>query len=84
VGEAAEIFDGRVVLHCLPPYCPHDNKIERCVWRELHPNVTCDHKCQDVGECCPKSSGTGGIAGRFILGGTEILDIGLNLQLICS
>lgn len=31
-------------LHFLPPYCPDDNRIERCVWRELHQNVTYNHR----------------------------------------
>ena len=31
-------------LHFLPPYCPDDNRIERCVWRELHQNVTVNHR----------------------------------------
>jgi transposase len=33
----------RIRLHFLPPYCPDDNRIERCVWRELHQNVTINH-----------------------------------------
>jgi len=48
--SAVEKFNGRIVLHFLPPYCPDDNKIERCVWRELHANVTRNHKCQDMDE----------------------------------
>ena len=48
--RAVEKFNGRIVLHFLPPYCPDDNKIERCVWRELHANVTRNHKCQDMDE----------------------------------
>lgn len=31
-------------LHFLPPYCPDDNRIERCAWRELHQNVTVNHR----------------------------------------
>jgi len=46
--KAVEKFNGRIVLHFLPPYCPDYNKIERCVWRELHANVTRNHKCQDM------------------------------------
>src|SRR3989304_3340331 len=38
-------WDGRFVLHFLPPYCPDDNKIERCLWREVHANVTRNHDC---------------------------------------
>lgn len=37
------------VLHFLPPYCPDDNRIER-VWRELHANVTRNHRCRSMGE----------------------------------
>ena len=41
---AAELLDGRVVLHFLPPYCPEHNRIER-VWLDLHANVTRNHSC---------------------------------------
>jgi len=27
--KAIEKFNGKIVLHFLPPYCPDDNKIER-------------------------------------------------------
>jgi transposase len=37
-------FDGRIVLHFLPPYCPDENKIER-VWEDLHSEVTRNHNC---------------------------------------
>jgi len=43
-------YGGRVVLHFLPPYCPDDNRIERCVWRELHANVTRNHRCRSMAE----------------------------------
>jgi len=39
-----EEFGGRVVLHFLPPYSPDHNRIER-LWRELHANVTRNHRC---------------------------------------
>jgi transposase len=48
VREAVAGYDGRVVLHFLPPYCPDDNRIERCVWRELHANVTRNHRCRSM------------------------------------
>ncbi len=48
--RAVEKFHGRIVLRFLPPYCSNDNKIERCVWRDLHANVTRNHKCQDMDE----------------------------------
>lgn len=37
-------LDGRFQLHFLPPYCPDENKIER-LWRDLHANVTRNHRC---------------------------------------
>lgn len=37
-------WQGRVVLHFLPPYCPNDNRIET-VWRALHGKVTRNHRC---------------------------------------
>lgn len=44
-----EVFGGRILLlFSLPPYCPDDNRIERRVWRELHANVTRNHKCNSV------------------------------------
>jgi len=48
--RVVEKFNGDIVLHFLPPYCPDDNKIERCVWRELHANVTRNHRCRDMDE----------------------------------
>jgi transposase len=42
-------FEGRVVLHFLPPYCPDDNRIER-VWLDLHANVTRNHRCRTIEE----------------------------------
>jgi transposase len=50
VQQALGGYDGRVVLHFLPPYCPDDNRIERCVWRELHANVTRNHRCHRMAE----------------------------------
>jgi transposase len=35
---------GQVELHFLPPYCPDHNRIER-VWKDLHDNVTRNHRC---------------------------------------
>jgi len=39
----------RIRLHFLPPYCPDDNKIER-KWRDLHANVTRNHRRQTIEE----------------------------------
>ena len=41
--------DGLFVLHFLPPYCPNENKIER-FWRDLHANVTRNHRCATMDE----------------------------------
>lgn len=40
----------RFRLHFLPPYCPDDNRIERKVWREMHANVTTNHRCETIEE----------------------------------
>ena len=48
--RAVEQFGGRIVLHFLPPYSPDDKRIERCVWRELHANVTRNHNCGTMDE----------------------------------
>jgi transposase len=37
----------RVKLHFLPPYCPDHNRIER-VWKDLHDNVTRNHRCRTM------------------------------------
>jgi putative transposase len=42
----------RLRLHFLPPYSPDDNRIERKVWREVHANVTVNHRCADIDELC--------------------------------
>jgi len=41
--------EGRIQLCFLPPYCPDHNRIER-VWRDLHENVTRNHRCRTIGE----------------------------------
>lgn len=43
-------FGGKFRLHFLPPYCPDDNRIERKVWREMHANVTVNHRCETIEE----------------------------------
>jgi transposase len=39
-------------LHFLPPYSPDDNRIERKVWREVHANVTTNHRCSTIEWLC--------------------------------
>jgi hypothetical protein len=39
----------RIRLHFLPPYCPDHNRIER-VWKDLHDNVTRNHRCRTMKE----------------------------------
>jgi transposase len=46
---ALAALEGRVRLHFLPPYCPDDNRIER-LWRDLHDNVTRNHRCRTMQE----------------------------------
>lgn len=41
-------FGQKFRLHFLPPYCPDDNRIERKVWREMHANVTVNHRCRTI------------------------------------
>lgn len=41
------------VLHFLPPYSPRHNKIER-FWRELHANVTRNHRCRGIDQLLGK------------------------------
>jgi transposase len=43
--EAAD----RLTLHFLPPYCPDHNRIER-IWKDLHDNVTRNHRCKGLDE----------------------------------
>ena len=43
-------FGQKFRLHFLPPYCPDDNRIERKVWREMHANVTVNHRCSNIEE----------------------------------
>lgn len=49
VAAAQLRWGDRVQLHFLPPYCPDHNRIER-VWKDLHDNVTRNHKCQTMDE----------------------------------
>lgn len=39
----------RIRLHFLPPYCPDHNRIER-TWKDLHDNVTRNHRCQNMND----------------------------------
>ena len=47
-----EQFGGKFRLHFLPPYCPDDNRIERKVWREMHANVTVNHRRETIEALC--------------------------------
>jgi len=47
VRAALQEWNGRVRLHFLPPYCPNENRIER-VWKDLHDNVTRNHRCRSM------------------------------------
>jgi transposase len=47
--RAIEALDGRGVLHFLPPYCPDANRIEM-LWKQLHDNVTRNHRCPTMEE----------------------------------
>lgn len=44
---ALDSAGGVFELHFLPPYCPDHNKIER-VWRDIHANVTRNHRCKSM------------------------------------
>ena len=44
---ALRALGDKVKLHFLPPYCPDYNKIER-VWKDLHDNVTRNHRCRTM------------------------------------
>lgn len=44
---AVAALQGKVQLHFLPPYCPDHNRIER-VWKDLHDNVTRNHRCTNM------------------------------------
>jgi hypothetical protein len=39
----------KIKLHFLPPYCPDHNRIER-IWKDLHDNVTRNHRCAGMEE----------------------------------
>jgi transposase len=43
---------GKFRLHFLPPYSPDDNRIERKVWREVHANVTTNHRRTSIDALC--------------------------------
>ena len=49
-------FGQKLRLHFLPPYDPDDNRIERKVWREVHANVTINHRCTSIDELCREVS----------------------------
>jgi transposase len=39
----------KLEFHFLPPYCPDHNRIER-IWKDLHDNVTRNHRCTAMDE----------------------------------
>ena len=39
----------KITLRFLPPYCPDHNRIER-IWKDLHDNVTRNHRCAGMAE----------------------------------
>jgi transposase len=47
-----EEFGRKFRLHFLPTYDPDDNRIERKVWREVHANVTINHRHEDIDSLC--------------------------------
>ena len=47
--QALERTAGKVVLHFLPPYSPNHNRIEG-LWKDLHANVTRNHRCRSLYE----------------------------------
>ncbi len=46
---AVEGYGGRIALHFLPPFSPDNNPIEG-LWRDLHANVTRNHRCATIDE----------------------------------
>jgi len=49
VQAALRPYAERLRLHFLPPYCPDDNRIER-LWKDVHDNVTRNHRCPTIDE----------------------------------
>lgn len=47
VKAARQRWGNKLQFHFLPPYCPDSNRIER-LWKDLHDNVTRNHKCHDM------------------------------------
>ena len=50
---ALAALEGKVELHFLPPYCPDANRIER-LWKDLHDNVTRNHRCRTINQLMKK------------------------------
>ena len=50
-------FGQRLRLHFLPPYDPDDNRIERKLWREVHANVTVNHRVGYIERLCDEVVG---------------------------
>jgi len=47
--QALQLLGGVLKLHFLPPYSPEHNRIER-LWKQLHDNVTRNHRCKTIDE----------------------------------
>jgi hypothetical protein len=43
------LYVEKLELHFLPPYCPDHNRIER-IGKDLHDNVTRNHRCMTMDE----------------------------------
>lgn len=62
--RAIEALEGRVVLHFLPPYCPDHNRIEM-LWKQLHDNVTRNHRCPTMEDLMSEARAFLGAASPF-------------------
>ncbi len=41
--------EDRIQVHFLPPFCPDENPIEG-LWKDMHANVTRNHRCRTIAE----------------------------------
>jgi hypothetical protein len=64
----------KLELHFLPPYCPDHNRIER-IWKDLHDNVTRNHRCATMEELMAEVRGylgTRNRSGRHVYARAEV------------